>query len=123
MLATDRDALICDLAETYGIFDFRALPVSLLATLSVGLRENSRIKMRMSGEKPIRNEILLAAIADRLSLLVWFMTEDGQNGVNRPESLVEMLLGGTLENSDIETFDSADAFEEEWRRRTEAPHG
>lgn len=122
MLATDRDALICDLAETYGIFDMNALPIPLLATLSVGLRENSRIKMRMSGEKPIRNEILLAAIADRLSLLVWFMTEDGQNGVNRPESLVEMLLGGTLEYSDIETFDSADAFEEEWRRRTEVSH-
>lgn len=122
MLATDRDALICDLAETYGIFDLNALPIPLLATLSVGLRENSRIKMRMSGEKPIRNEILLAAIADRLSLLVWFMTEDGQNGVNRPESLVEMLLGGTLEYSDIETFDSADAFEEEWRRRTEVSH-
>ena len=122
MLATDRDALICDLAETYGIFDMNALPIPLLATLSVGLRENSRIKMRMSGERPIRNEILLAAIADRLSLLVWFMTEDGQNGVNRPESLVEMLLGGTLENSDIETFDSADAFEEEWRRRTEVSH-
>ena len=48
MMAVDRDAWICDLAETYRIFDYRALPVGLLATLSFGLREDSRIKQKMN---------------------------------------------------------------------------
>lgn len=122
MIATDRDALICDLAETYGIFDIEALPATLLATLAVGLRENSRIKMRLSGEKIQRSELLLAAAVDRLSLLTWFMSEDGQNGVNRPASIVDILLGETQQGNDLETFDSAEAFEEEWRRRTGVSH-
>ena len=37
MIALDQNALICDFAETYGIYNYRALPVSLLATLAVGL--------------------------------------------------------------------------------------
>ena len=41
MMALDREALLCDLAETYGIYDVRALPVSTLAVLASGLRENS----------------------------------------------------------------------------------
>lgn len=122
MIATDRDALICDLAETYGIFDIEALPATLLATLAVGLRENSRIKMRLSGEKIPRGELMLAAAVDRLSLLTWFMSEDGQNGANRPASIVDILLGETQQSSDLETFDSGAAFEDEWRRRTGVAH-
>ena len=44
MLAADRDALICDLAETYHVLDLTALPVPLLATLAAGLRGDSRIR-------------------------------------------------------------------------------
>ena len=78
--------------------------------------------MRLSGEKIQRSELLLAAAVDRLSLLTWFMSEDGQNGVNRPASLVDILLGETQQGNDLETFDSAEAFEEEWRRRTGVSH-
>lgn len=50
MLSTDREAVICDMAETYGVFDYKTLPVPLLATLACGLRDNSRIKMRIASE-------------------------------------------------------------------------
>ncbi len=50
MLAVDRDALVCDLAETYGILDLYAHPAQLIATLAAGLRENSRIYERMRAE-------------------------------------------------------------------------
>lgn len=125
MLAADRDALVCDLAETYGVFDYRALPVSLLATLAVGLRENSRIKMRLSGSKVPRRDILLAAAVDRLSLLVWGMTEDAQHGRNRPDSLLDTLMGVEQEkkNEDVMSFDSADDFEVAWTRITGVAHG
>lgn len=123
MMSADRDALVCDLAETYGIFDFRALPVSLLATLAVGLRDDSRIKMRLSGAKATRSELLLAGAVDRLSMLLWAQSEDGRNGVNRPQSVFVAIQGEAKPESPVQAFDTADAFEAEWARITGVSHG
>lgn len=114
MIAVDRSALICDLAETYGIFDLKALPVDLLATLSVGLREDSRIKMKIAGTKVNPELLLLAAAVDRLTFLAWSKTGDGQKGRRRPKSIVEMLNGE--QKSEVVAFDSAEAFEREKAR-------
>ena len=115
MIACDEEALICDLAETYGIFDYKALPLKLVATLSVGLRENSRIKMKLSGIKTSTDIMLLASAVDRLSLLVWAETEDGKNNVNRPKSILGILTGNE-EKSDIVTFNTIEEFEAERER-------
>ena len=123
MISADRDALVCDLAETYGIFDFRALPVSLLATLAVGLRDDSRIKMRLAGAKVPRSELLLAAIVDRLSMLLWAQTEDGRKGVNRPRSVFVAIQGDEKKDGPVESFDSADDFESAWTKITGVSHG
>ena len=40
MMALDEDALVCDLAETYHIFDMYELPCLKVATLAKGLRVN-----------------------------------------------------------------------------------
>ena len=69
MIATDEDALLCDLAETYGIFDLNALPVETLAALSFGLRQNSRIKRKMAGALEVDEMELLSVIADNLTLI------------------------------------------------------
>lgn len=114
MIAVDKSALICDLAETYGIFDLKALPVDLLATLSVGLREDSRIKMKISGAKVKPEFLLLAAAVDRLTFLAWSKTKDGQKGRKRPKSIVEMF--SREQESEIVVFDSAEAFEQEKAR-------
>lgn len=111
MLAVDRTALICDLAETYGILDYKVLPVETLAALSVGLRENSRIKMKLSGAKVKPDFLLLAAAVDRLSLLVWSKTKDAEKGRKRPKSLVE-VLNGKKKESDVMAFNTV----EEWER-------
>ena len=92
MIRTDKDALICDLAETYHVYDYKALPVSLVASLVVGLRDDSRIKMKLSGAKAPAEIILLASIIDRLSVLVWMQTKDAQKGRNRPKSLMSLLF-------------------------------
>ena len=70
MIRLDEDALICDFAETYHVFDIYALPATLAATLAVGLRDDSRIKMSMADRKGSVNTILLAGITDRLSILL-----------------------------------------------------
>lgn len=68
MINLSEDALICDLAETYHIYDYRSLPLKLVATLSAGLRENSRIKLLASDMPVSMDTLLLAAIADNISL-------------------------------------------------------
>ena len=117
MIATDENALICDLAETYQIYDYKSLPASRIAAFSVGLRDNSRIKLKMNNTKHSLDTLLLAAIADRLSLLVWVKSKDGAQGVNKPQSIMAKLLG-EAEEKDVLAFDSPDAFETEWRKIT-----
>lgn len=70
MIKLDEDALICDLAETYHIFDYMSHPASFIATLAAGLRDDSRIKQKISDRKAPLNTILLAGITDRLSVLL-----------------------------------------------------
>ncbi|MBR7179464.1 MAG: hypothetical protein IKD27_08140 [Oscillospiraceae bacterium] len=123
MIATDRDALVCDLAETYGIFEMGALPVKLLATLASGLRADSRIRMKMAGSEVTQMELLTAAVVDRLSMLWWAKTEDGRNGINRPRSLVKVFTGQEQEKQPSSGFDTAEEFEAEWERMTGVRHG
>lgn len=122
-MSADREALLCDLAETYGIFDFRALPVPTLAMLASGLREDSRIKMRLSGGKVPRRDLLLAAAVDRLSLLVWGMSEDAKHGTNRPKSLVAAFMEETEDSGEVMAFDSAEDFDAAWEKITGVRHG
>lgn len=123
MIATDRDALVCDLAETYGIFDMGALPVNLLATLSSGLRADSRIRMKLEGTTVTQMELLIAAAVDRLSMLLWAKTEDCRNGINRPGSLVKIMTGQKQEEVISAGFNTAEEYEAEWKRITGVSHG
>lgn len=92
MAARDEDALVCDMAETYHIFDYRALPLFLAARLACGLREDSRSKMRLAGNRIELRDALLAAILDRVNFLAWAQTRDGQKNRNRPASILNRLM-------------------------------
>lgn len=91
MLCVDRDALLCDLAETYHIFDLRALPVTTLAALSFGLRDDSRIKMKIAGVKYVPSYILLASICDNISMLRYNLL--ASEGDPLPPFYVDIILG------------------------------
>lgn len=113
MIQTDEDALICDLAETYGIFDYRQLPVNQVAVFAFGLRDDSRIKLAMTNSKVPFETFLLAGVLDRLSALVWFKTTDGQKGTNKPVMVAQELTGKTKAKESKEMiFDSGKDFEE-----------
>lgn len=91
MINFDEDALICDLAETYQIFDYRSLPVKLVATLSAGLRDNSRIKQKASETPASIDTLLLAVIADRIELFRYGFTEDATKKQNKPQSILDAM--------------------------------
>ena len=89
MIALDEEAFICDMAETYQIYDYRGVPCKLLGTLAVGLRDDSRIKMKMNGVKGSTDTLLLADILDVTQYILWAQTEDGQKGKHRPKSVAQ----------------------------------
>ena len=91
MISVDEGALICDFAETYHILDYRALPVSLAATLACGLGDNSRIKRKMNNQRISLDTMLLAMAVDRLAIIAWMWSEDAKKGNNRPKSILEQL--------------------------------
>ena len=113
MIAADEDALVCDFAETYHIYDYKALPVSYAAALACGLGPDSRIKMAISGAKIPTSMAIQAAIMDRLSLLLWIQTENGAKGRNRPKSLLNELTSEKQENQ-VDAFTSGDEFMRMW---------
>ncbi len=75
MITIDEQALICDLAEVYGIFNYKEYPVRLIGTLAWGLRDNSRIKLKICNQKVSNDTLLLAHIADRVGVLSTMYSE------------------------------------------------
>lgn len=114
MIALDEDALICDLAETYQIYDYKQLPLTQVAVFAYGLRDDSRIKQIMSNQIVPLETTLLASIVDRLSLSLWLQTKDGQKGVNRPASIADQLIKRDKSENDEKdylVFESGEEFE------------
>lgn len=101
------------MAETYHIFDIRALSAKLLATLCAGLPDNCRVKRAMSEVPVDLDTMLLASIADSLRLLVWTQTKDGKKNRHQPKSILNQLYYANKQSdNDIPiTFRSSDDFE------------
>ena len=116
MVAKCEDELICDFAETYRILDWRGLPLKLAATLAAGLPHEGRVyRMLRGGDEFPMDTILYAAILDQLRIANWFQTKDGQEGKNRPQPILNVLMGGTKPKK-THGFSSPDEFEA-WRSR------
>ena len=112
MLELNEDALICDLAETYHVLDYRSLPLKLVAALSVGLREESRIKMLASGMHVSQDTLLLASIADRVEMFRYGFTEAAKQGKKPPALLVDALVGESNNKpSGVVKFQTAEEFD------------
>lgn len=116
MIEEGEDDLICDLAETYGIYNYKSLPVQLVAVFSYGLRENARIWKKLAGGRNVDREIQVL-ILDNLNWLVWAQTEDGSKNVNKPESIYNKLFGDRKsKKSDIVAYNSPEEYRQAWER-------
>lgn len=117
MVSLDEDALICDLAETYGVYDYRSLPANLVATFAVGLRDDSRIKIKMNGMQRPFEEYILAAIFDGINWLCWSKTKDGANGTNVPERVLDHFFEDKKKRKTTDkymVFNSPAEFDKAW---------
>ena len=113
MVAYYEDALICDLAETYAIYDYRSMPCRMAATLSCGLRNDSRVKLEMAGVKITPEQMMLASIG----IIGWMMSNDGRKGRTRPASILQAIMGEEkARNENIMAYVSGREFMDEWNR-------
>ena len=112
MIAADEDALICDLAETYHIYDYRSLSPRMAAIFSCGLRDDSRIKLALAGSRYPLSTLLNVLTYDAVSWLRWAQTKDAHDGGEPPVRLYDKLLGiDGAEETEVMTFDTPEAFE------------
>lgn len=119
MIGEDQDALTCDLAETYGIYDMWSLPLHTVATLAAGLRDDSRIKLKMSGAKISTETLLLAGMFDRLSILIWQLNGLGGETSKKPDSILAQLMGmESGEHDKVEVFETGEDFDRRWKELT-----
>ena len=104
--------MICDFAEVYHIFDYRALSVVLVAKLAYGLRRDARVWRTLNGSNDFDLELKVATY-DCLRLLIWLNSSDGQEGVNRPSSLYEKLFGEEKPD-EAQRFATPEDFQAKW---------
>lgn len=97
-----------------------------MATLACGLSEDSRSKRRLTGARIKLDTLLIASLVDRVSVLAWRQTKDGQRGKRPPESVVRMLLSPPKVREEL-AFESVEAFEAALHaaqnKNKEAKHG
>lgn len=109
--------MICDLAETYHVFNYRELPAKLVATLVAGLRADSRTKMEINGAKAPTDTLIMAMVYDKLNQWIWLNSKQGRKGHNPPPSLVEKLVNNEKQ-SKVQAYDSGDEFDLAFKRIT-----
>lgn len=109
--------MVCDLAQTYHIFNYLDYKPNYIATLVHGLGHDSRVKRKMNGMMFPLETLLIANCADALQLLVYSKTKDASKGRNRPKSIVEALTEAKKDDvSTVASFSSSDDFEREKER-------
>lgn len=139
MIEAGEDELFCDLAETYGVLEPRALGAKRMAVLACGLRDTARIRQKLCGARAGTDTQLLASAVDLLGLLAWRLC--CKPGTARPASVLEQLTGGACGGAALAEgaadftvygFDTAAEFEAarstilkqaEKRQGKEAEHG
>ena len=103
---------MCDLAETYHLFDMTALPPSKVAVLVSGLGPDSRSKKKTSGmQNELPESLATAMIIDKLTNVCWLLSNT--SGKDYPPQLTDWVLGREHKHDQqkgVMRFDSAEEF-------------
>ena len=119
MRVSQKDALICDFAQFYHIYDIDSLHPQYAAILACGLPEDSRIMRERRESVAEPDSLLLATIVDELNMIIWILGNGKGNGIPLPESIFEKISGISVGTKDGNTkFESGYDFEREWQALT-----
>lgn len=111
MTVTDKDAVICDFLQYYGITDTEGFTVERQATLACGLPLESRIMRKMSGNRLTTTETLLAALIDSVNMFRYlFVCSKLRHRPQKPDSVLDKLTGKE-ETPQCRGFDSPEELE------------
>lgn len=111
-----KEEVICDLAQTYGIYDYRSHPAQRVAIFIKGLDIKSRLMRKITKIDYTIEQLLLGTIADNTSFLAWAKTKDAQKNKNRPESILKKITKKDNESNDIVSTATSKEFEMERQR-------
>lgn len=89
-----------------------------MAILVYGLRDHSRIKMKLIDSKLNLEQTLFAIIADNLRYIFWSKTKDAQEGINMPVSILDSLRNIDVQQ-DCTGFADGESFMQAWNRKRE----
>lgn len=68
--------------------------------------------MKMTQQVVPMETLLLAGLSDKVSMLLWTKTEDGQKGKNRPMMILDALNPAEAKPRETVVFDSGEDFEQ-----------
>ena len=118
MRAVHEDALICDFAQYYHIYDIDSLDLRLAATLACGLPKESRTIRDLRNEKLDQNTIMMASILDTVRSIEYGVFQShSKKKLKRPRSVLNRLLGiEKEERTEVKGFSSSEEYERERAR-------
>lgn len=90
------------------------MPPTLVATLVLGLPEDSRIKMKISGQKITLEQALMAVIIDDLNMILWQRSKRRK----KPESLYKKLTE-EKKKDELLSFSTPEQYEEWMKKKRE----
>lgn len=106
--------MICDLAETYHILNYRELSPYLVAVLVLGLKDDSRVKKKLSDSKLSIEQMLLSMLVDNMNFLAWTKTKDAKRGGRFKQKSVLKTLQGEYQKAkdELMSFKTIEEYEE-----------
>ncbi len=107
MMACDEDALFCDLAEVYHVIGLESQPVEVIARLSAGLREDSRIWQKLTKTTWPPLPLVMAHIVDEIKLF--------RCGFLDTKELPYLFLEHIKDEEKIEGFATPEDFLKKWK--------
>lgn len=98
------------MAETYKIYNYKDMLPQQVAIFCKGLREDARIMMKYHSQSVSLETLLIASLLDKVNLLLWSKTVDGQKNRNRPKSVVDVINKIKVEKEE-KIFETGEDFE------------
>lgn len=85
-----------------------------MATLVFGLKEDSRLKKKLSNNKLTLEQTLLAIIADSTKYICWTFSKDARKGRAYKDKSILKALNGEYEKEkdELQSFETIEEFEE-----------